>query len=92
MEQTINSKPKVVIAGATGFIGRWFIEEFKEKYDFIGLSRGVFDTTQQQDGIEWRQVDLYSLTSSTQAIEGADYAIYLGALYATIYPFESREI
>lgn len=70
-------KEKVAIAGATGFIGRWFIEQYKHKYDIIALSRRQMQDSQSEDGVEWRQVELYSLSSTEAALEGADYAIYL---------------
>ena len=71
------SKPTVVIAGATGFIGRWFIERFHREYHIIALSRGRMVPDEDYDKAEWRQVELYSLTSTEAALAGADYAIYL---------------
>lgn len=69
-------KPSVVIAGASGFIGKWFIDTYHEKYHIIALSRSeVVDKV--RDTVEWRVVDLYSLSSTRDAIEGADYALYL---------------
>ena len=32
-------KQTIVLAGATGFIGRWIIEEFQDDYQIIALSR-----------------------------------------------------
>lgn len=71
------SRPTVVIAGATGFIGRWFIERFHQEYRIIALSRGSMSPEPGYDKAEWRQVELYSLSSTEAALEGADYAIYL---------------
>ena len=70
-------KEKVAIAGATGFIGRWFIEHYKDKYDIIALSRRQMETPEREEAVEWRQVELYSLSSTEAALQGADYAIYL---------------
>ena len=70
-------KPTVVIAGATGFIGRWFIERYHDKYHIIALSRSEMLTGPDYDRAEWRSVELYSLTSTEAALSGADYAIYL---------------
>ena len=53
-------KQKIVLAGATGFIGRWIIEEFQDDYQIIGLSRKV--KTNPNDKIIWRTVDLYSMS------------------------------
>lgn len=71
------SRPTVVIAGATGFIGRWFIERFHHKYRIIALSRGRMLPEPGYDKAEWRQVELYSLSSTEAALAEADYAIYL---------------
>ena len=69
-------KQKIVLAGATGFIGRWIIEEFQDEYQIIGLSRKKVKTN-PNDKIIWRTVDLYSMSSTEKALEGADIAIYL---------------
>ena len=45
-------KKKVAIAGATGFIGRWFIERYKSKYDIIALSRRKVDG--KDNDVHWR--------------------------------------
>lgn len=69
-------KPTVVIAGASGFIGRWFIEKYKDHYNIIALSRKII-THPVREQVQWRTVDLYSLSSTTEALKGADCAIYL---------------
>jgi len=69
-------KKKLAVAGATGFIGRWFIETYKDKYDIIALSRKKVTPSPNSD-IEWRMVDLFSISSSVNALEGVDYALYL---------------
>lgn len=70
-------KPIIAIAGATGFIGRWFIQKYRDKYRFIALTRRKVDSPQQDPDVEWRQVEMYSLSSTSRALEGADYALYL---------------
>ncbi|MFN2423931.1 MAG: NAD-dependent epimerase/dehydratase family protein, partial [Cryomorphaceae bacterium] len=69
-------KPVLAIAGATGFIGRWFIRAYSHKYDIISLSRGEVENSGDHLA-EWRQVNLFSLSSTTAALEGADYALHL---------------
>lgn len=69
-------KPVLAIAGATGFIGRWFIQEYSDQYDIIALSRGEVENS-ENDSVEWRKVNLYSLSSTEEALRGADYALYL---------------
>ena len=69
-------KPTLVIAGATGFIGKWFIHAYADKYNIKALSRAEMEPS-DNDAVQWEQVNLYSLGSTTQALEGADYALYL---------------
>lgn len=69
-------KPVLAIAGATGFIGRWFIQTYSDKYRIIALSRGEVQHV-DDDAVEWRKVNLYSLSSTSIALEGCDYALYL---------------
>ena len=71
----MSKKRKLAIAGATGFIGRWFIETYKDKYDIIALSRKKVNPSNSD--VEWRMVDLFSISSSNKALEGVDYALYL---------------
>lgn len=69
-------KLTVAIAGAGGYIGSWFIEQFKDKYQLIGLSRRQIKTNPYPE-VEWRRVELYSITSTVEALKGVDVAIYL---------------
>jgi uncharacterized protein YbjT (DUF2867 family) len=70
-------RPTIVIAGATGFIGRWFIERYHTQYRIIALSRGKMEPDPSYDKAEWRQVEMYSLSSTEAALRGAELAIYL---------------
>lgn len=69
-------KLTVAIAGAGGYIGSWFIERFRKKYHLIGLSRRLVKSNPYPE-VEWRQVELYSITSTVEALKGVDVAIYL---------------
>ncbi|MEM6642596.1 MAG: NAD(P)H-binding protein [Bacteroidota bacterium] len=66
----------IAVAGATGFIGRWFIQQYSKKYKIVALSRSEVKSDAYPE-VEWRQVDLYSLSSTTEALKGVDYALYL---------------
>lgn len=72
----MSRKPIIAIAGASGFIGRWFIEKYHNDYQIIALSRKKV-LHPIREGIEWRVVDLYSLSSTEKALKGVDYALYL---------------
>ena len=69
-------KKTIAIAGATGFIGKWFIKKYKNKFNLIGLSRNQVDPNYNSE-IPWRQVDLYSISSTTDALKNVDIGIYL---------------
>lgn len=69
-------KKKIVLAGATGFIGRWIIEKFQEDFDIVALSRKEVLHNPNRN-VQWKKVDLYSMSSTERALEGADVAIYL---------------
>ncbi|SHO60399.1 uncharacterized protein YbjT (DUF2867 family) [Algoriphagus zhangzhouensis] len=74
--QSEKKKLKVAIAGAGGYIGRWFIHHYREHYEIIGLSRRKVKSNLQTE-VEWRQVELYSISSTVEALKGVDVAIYL---------------
>ena len=78
MSQLASSSPKltVALAGAGGYIGSWFIEQYKDAYHLIGLSRGKAVSNPYPE-VDWRQVELYSITSTAEALRGVDVAIYL---------------
>ncbi len=69
-------KKKIVIAGATGFIGKWFIKKYHKDYKITALSRNKIKYPSNEI-VEWKQVDLYSISSTTSALKDADVAIYL---------------
>ncbi|GAB2501126.1 NAD-dependent epimerase/dehydratase family protein [Algoriphagus taiwanensis] len=75
-DSTTSSPLTVAIAGAGGYIGSWFIENFKSKYKIIGLSRRKVKSNPYPE-VEWRQVELYSISSTVEALKGVDVAIYL---------------
>ncbi|MBW3468009.1 NAD(P)H-binding protein [Arthrospiribacter ruber] len=69
-------KKTVAIAGASGYVGRWFIHKFKDKYNIVALSRNEAEENPHL-GVEWRKVELFSITSTTEALKEVDVAIYL---------------
>lgn len=73
---TSKKKLTVAIAGAGGYIGRWFIHKFSEKYNIVALSRQQVKEN-PNPAVTWRQVELYSITSTLDALKGVDVAIYL---------------
>lgn len=68
-------RPKVVIAGASGFVGQALAPVLAESHYVIGLSRSVRTPGGGFD--EYRSCDLFSLKEAQQALQGAEYAVYL---------------
>jgi nucleoside-diphosphate-sugar epimerase len=64
---------RIVIAGASGFIGRALIQKIKDEKSVIALSR----QRSVSNGVEFRQCDLFSLRDSEESLRGADIGIYL---------------
>ena len=69
-------KQNIAIAGATGFVGRWFIDRYKNEFNITALSRKKV-ANNNQGTVKWKQVDLYSISSTTEALADIDIAIYL---------------
>ena len=68
---------KILIAGASGFIGHALIENLlkDESIEIVGLSRSFRDSAHPR--IQWKKCDLFSLKDITDAMEGCDSAYYL---------------
>ncbi len=67
---------RIVIAGASGFVGQKLCESLGAKHELVGLSRRA--SSRHQAGVkEWRQCDLNSLKEAEDGLIGADIAIYL---------------
>jgi uncharacterized protein YbjT (DUF2867 family) len=66
----------VVIAGATGFVGRALARILAPEFRVVGLARD--DRARiREAAIEWRRCDLFSLMQTERALAGADCACYL---------------
>ena len=71
----LKTKPTIVVAGATGFVGQALPDALRDEYRLIALSRSA---TKPVDGYHaLRRADLFSLTETRRALKGADIAIYL---------------
>lgn len=66
----------VAIAGASGFVGRALRPVLARSHTVVGLSRGRPPGV-DDDGVQWRNCDLYSLLDAEKALQGADVAVYL---------------
>lgn len=89
----------IVLAGAKGFLGRYFIEIFKQmnqnsssSIEVIGLdnfiSSGALGQTYSDEIGQWwtfHEVDLASSTSSLDFIDSADYVIHAAGIASPFY-------
>jgi uncharacterized protein YbjT (DUF2867 family) len=74
VREETRGRRKVAIAGATGFVGSHLIEKLRGAHDVVGLTR---TPRPSRDGVEWRECDLFSSTSTHHALRGVDVAFYL---------------
>ncbi|MEM9459413.1 MAG: NAD-dependent epimerase/dehydratase family protein, partial [Myxococcota bacterium] len=69
-------RPRVAVTGATGFVGRAFIEAMADRYELVGLSRAPA-TARKPFPHQWRRCDLFSLLDVERTLAGCRDAIYL---------------
>jgi nucleoside-diphosphate-sugar epimerase len=69
-------RPTVVIAGATGFVGRALYKRLSAEFRVVGLTRDD-PSRLRAGGRQWRRCDLFSLLHCERALAGADLACYL---------------
>lgn len=69
--------PVLVVAGASGFVGRALGAALARegRFRLVGLSRSRRAPSEGYD--EWRAVDLFSMLETERALEGASVAVYL---------------
>lgn len=81
---------KILIAGASGFIGQALIKELLEKtdYDIVGMSR--YARKSDHARLQWKQSDLFSLKDIVNAMEGCSECHLLSALNASVCDFGTR--
>jgi uncharacterized protein YbjT (DUF2867 family) len=66
----------VVIAGATGFVGRALLRTLTPEHSVIALSRSIIRAPLTPN-LTWRSCDLFDLEIAERALAGADIAVYL---------------
>ena len=78
--------PKILLTGASGFVGRYFIEHFKEKYFIYAFAR----KNQQQarvpihKNVKWILVDIANeelLANEIQKLNAIDFIVHLAGFY-----------
>ena len=73
--------PRVVIAGASGFVGMDLIRRLSQTHQIIALTRSQQASTQlpehKNPGIYWMQCNLFSLRQTEAALVQSDFAFFL---------------
>ncbi|CAM4353386.1 NAD-dependent epimerase/dehydratase family protein [Lacicoccus alkaliphilus] len=67
---------KILLTGASGYIGGNLMESLKEEYEIIAVSRNI-DNKEDEENVTWKEADLYSQLDVEKVMEGVDIAIYL---------------
>jgi uncharacterized protein YbjT (DUF2867 family) len=72
---------RVVIAGASGFVGRALLHALAPTHEVLALARSADTSTggplPGAPGVRWRKCDLFSLEETQAALAGAEVGIYL---------------
>jgi len=66
---------RVTIAGASGFVGSNLVAKIRNNFKIKALSRKLKES--DHVNVEYFKTDLFSLTSTSKALENTDVAIYL---------------
>ena len=74
----LGSPPRVVVAGASGFVGQALIEALAPTVSCAGLGRDASAPARVRGRLaEWRRCDLFSLRQVEDALVGAEVGVYL---------------
>ena len=77
------SKPKVLVTGASGLLGGLAVKHLKHKYDFSALNRSrTADfshtrTAPMDPSIPWTQADISDFDAMLPAFEGIDMVVHM---------------
>lgn len=67
---------KILLTGASGYIGSHLKNQLKDDHDIIAISRNA-DNKENETNVTWKAADLFDLDEITEVMEGIDTAIYL---------------
>lgn len=67
---------KVLVTGASGYIGRNLINTLKKDCEIIAVSRNISNKKNEKN-VVWKQADLYSQIDIERVMEEIDVAVYL---------------
>ena len=67
---------KILLTGASGYIGSHLMNKLKENYEIVAISRNI-ENKSNEHNVTWKAADLFDLNEITEVMEDIDIAIYL---------------
>lgn len=67
---------KILLTGASGYIGGNLLQSLKEDYEIVAISRNTKNKKDEKN-VTWKEADLYSQLDIENVMEDIDIAIYL---------------
>ena len=67
---------KILLTGASGYIGGNLLENLKKDYEIVAISRHT-DNKKDEENVTWKEADHYSQIDIENVMEDIDIAIYL---------------
>lgn len=67
---------KILLTGASGYIGSHLMNKLKDNYEIIAISRNI-ENKSNKHNVTWKAADLFDLNEITEVMEDIDIAIYL---------------
>ena len=71
----LQARPRLAVAGATGFVGQALAAKLRHRFQLVALSRSASETPTGYH--ELRRADLFSLSQTRAALHCVDVAVYL---------------
>lgn len=67
---------KILLTGASGYIGSHLKNKLKKDHEVIAISRNTHNKTDEEN-VTWKSADLFDLDEITKVMKDVDTAIYL---------------
>lgn len=67
---------KILLTGASGYIGDNLLKELKKNHEVIAVSRST-KNKENEENVTWVAADLFAPEDNERVMEGVDLAVYL---------------